>query len=128
MTRVHGRSARPASNAPHGIRCCQWCGDDYAARGASQLFCSEAHRTEFNNLRKARGALLIDLVMSLRFERGLASQLKIWSKICTMVSHFRNEDRALRAGRKSWMPPIVTIQGRPDLFNMPRGPKRKKPQ
>ena len=128
MTRVHGHARKPGSNAPLGFKHCQWCGEEYAVRGTGQLFCSADHKTAFNNLRKARGALVIDLLMTWRYDRGLAAKLKIWSEVCTMLYHFRQEDRAQRAGRKSWMPPMTTIQNRPDLFNMPRGrnPKKKK--
>ena len=126
MTRVHGHVRKPGSNAPLGFRHCQWCGEEFPVREQSQRFCGSPCKTEFNNLRKERGALIIDLLMTLRFDRPLAAQLGIWSKICTMLSHFRQEDREKRAGRPSWRHPTHTIESRPYLFNMPRGPRRKK--
>jgi len=126
LTRVHAPAKKPGSNAPLGFHVCQWCGEEFAKRGGSQLFCSDPHKTAFNNLRKERGAMLYDLFMALRYERELAAGLKVWSLICTMLAHFREEDRQKRAARKSWMRPQGVVERRPYLFNQFRQPKAKK--
>lgn len=125
MPRVHGHSGKPLSNAPLGIRVCQWCGGEFAPRDPSALFCSDPHRHAFNNLRKERGAIIYDLLMVMRFERKLSAQLKLWSKVCTILSNFRREDREQRAGRDSWRRPSRLLEQRPDLLAKVILPGRK---
>ncbi|WP_303829345.1 hypothetical protein [Asticcacaulis taihuensis] len=124
--RLNDRSRKPNSNAPFGVRECQWCGEEFAKRGGSQLFCSDPHKTAFNNLRKERGAQLYDLFVALRYERKLAAGLKVWSLICTMIAHFREEDRQKRSGRRSWMPARTVTERRPYLFNPLRQARKGK--
>lgn len=116
MPRVHGPAKKPGSNAPLGIRVCQWCGKDFAVREPSQFTCTAKHRHAFNNKRKERGAIIYDLLMVMRFDRPLASNLGIWSKLCRILSNFRAEDHAEREGRPSWRHPNQTIERRPDLL------------
>lgn len=119
MTRLNGRPAKPGSNAPMGFRCCQWCGEDFAVREQGQAFCCTKHRAEFNNMRRDRGALIYDLLMTMRYERGLGAQLKLWSKVCTILANFRREDHEKRASRHSWQRPKTVIERRPDLLAKP---------
>lgn len=126
MTRLNDRSRKAGSNAPFGVRECQWCGEHFPAQGADQTFCCNGHRQAFNNLRLQRGAQLYDLFMCARYERKAAAGLKVWSLICTMLAHFRQEDRTERAGRKSWMPARGVVERRPYLFNPLRASRPKK--
>lgn len=50
----------------------------------------------------SRGAELYDFMMVLRFERGRAKALKIWTMMCRLAALFRDEDHAQRGGRRSW--------------------------
>lgn len=105
------------SNAPLGLCTCQWCGEDVAATGDGQFFCTAAHKDKFNNLRKERGALIYDLVMEWRYDRTVAGKVKTFARLCTVLSNFRREDREQRAGRRSWRPSRHVLERRPDLLN-----------
>lgn len=116
--RVHGSRQLVAHgrNAPRGYRCtCDECGDAYEALSPSSDFCSAMCRTAFNNRRRVRGAEMYDLVMALRYERGISKLLGVWSVLCRMAAAFREEDRAERAGRKSWRGPRGVLQRHPDV-------------
>lgn len=94
------------------VRACLECGADHRCKGD---FCSTACRHDFNNRRKARGAELYDLYMAHRFERGLAKQLGVFQAINRLASNYREEDKARRAGRRSWRSPRVVLEERPFL-------------
>lgn len=85
-------------------RCCLECGSEFTTAVAHGDFCGAACRKAFNNRRMVRGAELYDLFMVLRYERKLATRLKVWKLICRMALGFRDEDRAERDSRKSWRP------------------------
>jgi hypothetical protein len=70
-------------------------------RGGSD-FCGTDHRDAFNNLRKARGAEAYDLIMIVRYDRPIAAIWNVWTALCRLARHWREEDKALRAGRASW--------------------------
>ncbi|WP_084368962.1 transcriptional regulator [Rhizobium sp. RU36D] len=78
-------------------------------------FCCDACRAVFNNRRKARGAEIYDLYMAHRFQRNLATQLKLMSRINRLASIYREEDRAMRNGRRSWRRPQDVLEERPYL-------------
>lgn len=134
QSRVHAsqnsrskRIARPGSNRPYQGTC-QECGSPFAARTLEDAFCSSHCRVTFNNRRKSRGAELYDLVMAWRYERSLASTLKLFTKIAQMARSFREEDKEEREGRHSWLPVKAHIQARPHRFipvRKPRGKKKK---
>jgi len=67
------------------------------------------------NRRKARGAELYDLFMVLRFDRERAKLLRIFQAMCRMASNWRAEDRARRAGRRSYRRPEDVLATRPHL-------------
>lgn len=71
-------------------------------------FCGTACRKTWNNRRMIRGAELYDLFMALRFERGAAKALGIWSLLCRMASWWGQEDRA--AGRRTYGDPKRAIE------------------
>ncbi len=56
----------------------------------------------WNNRRMVRGAELYDLLMIARFERAEATRHKVWRAINRLASRYRDEDKAERAGRRSW--------------------------
>lgn len=71
-----------------------------AGRGRKADFCSAGCRKAFNNRRATRGAVLYDLFMAARFDRKEhAGNITTMAQVARM---FREEDTALRAGRKSW--------------------------
>lgn len=89
--------------APSGPRrACLECGGVWLARRREAEFCSSPCRTAFHNRRKERGAELYDLLMLHRFERATAKDMGAQSLINRMASVWREEDRARRAGRRSW--------------------------
>jgi len=48
----------------------------------------------------ARGALLVDVVMALRYDRKRAAASRAFTLLCRMAAAFKAEDD--RAGRRSW--------------------------
>ncbi len=95
-----------------------WCAECDAVLPASADaggFCCAACRHAFNNRRKSRGAELYDLFMACRFERTLASKLRLWGCLARLASGFRDEDARQRAGRRSWRPPGEVLERRPYL-------------
>lgn len=86
-------------------RACLECGDALFTLHGD--FCCDAHRKAWNNRRLIRGAEFYDLFMCLRWDRAVASKLKVWTLICRLASRYRAEDRAERDGRPSWKPPQV---------------------
>lgn len=113
---VHALSSPTVSQPPVARsyrRSCLECG---ASHGLAQDFCATACRMAFNNRRKARGAELYDLVMAWRFQRNLATGLKVLRAICRLASDFRAEDRAERAGRLSWRHPNKIKHAKGQLF------------
>ncbi len=69
--------------------------------------------------------MVYQLLMAMRYERKLAGQIGLWSKLCTMLANFRREDREQRQGRKSWSPPETVIERRPDLLAKVVAPGQK---
>jgi ribosomal protein L2 len=56
----------------------------------------------FNNRRAKRGAELYDFLMSKRFDRATEAECR--GIIDSLASGYRESDKYLRAGRKSWLP------------------------
>jgi len=81
---------------------CLECGTKYRRRRDCDLFCSTPCRVTFNNRRKARGAEMYDLVMAWRFERERADEMDIRGLLGRLAARFRDSDKTLRSGRKSW--------------------------
>ena len=83
---------------------CLQCGADlpaYSGKGQRAKHCSTACRKAFNNLRATRGALLYDLFMASRFERGAADQAGLRSVMSRLASEWRDDDKAAGVDR-SW--------------------------
>lgn len=83
---------------------CLECGEPFEAGPRRPKFCSRPCNGQFNNRRAVRGADFYDLVMIIRFERGLATQFKLWRTLNRLARHYRDQDEAERDGRKSWRP------------------------
>lgn len=98
-------------------RTCLWCGGAYVSPVAESEFCATPCRKSFNNLRAMRGAELYDLFMALRHDRAVATAFKAWRLLNRLASGFRAEDRAQRAGRRSWRHPAEIIARRPYLVS-----------
>lgn len=94
-------------------RQCHECKEVINDQTGRRLFCGKSCRNAFMNRRRDRGAQLYDLFMPIRYERGLARRLNLWTKICRMAAIFKDEDD--RAGRKSWPDPRRTLRDRADL-------------
>lgn len=94
---------------------CAECGATFEAKRDHAAFCSDGCRKAFNNRRMTRGAELYDLFMAVRYERGLAKLLGLWTVICRAAELWRDEDRGERDGRKSWGAPEAIIARKPYL-------------
>ena len=97
---------------------CNECGAELPAQMARKKqasFCSTSCRQKFNARRRDRGRDMYDLFMALRYDRCEAKELEVWSKLCRMAEHYRDEDQRERAGRKSWRPAKTVLRDRPDL-------------
>lgn len=82
---------------------CIECQASFQPQKAHARFCSTPCRKAFNNRRALRGALLYDAFMSLRYERGWAKAVGLWSLICRLAAEWVEEDE--RAGRQSFVRP-----------------------
>lgn len=118
----HG--SRPTrSNA----KTCRECGlPDWEWSRERGDFCCDACRRDWNNRRQARGAVLYDLVMALRFDRKAAQEIKLWTIVCKFCSIWKDEDTARRANRQSWRDPSLVIEERPWIFAESIKPGRRK--
>lgn len=81
---------------------CLECGGTYERNGRKRDFCRPACRAAWNNRRMKRGAVLFDLIMTVRFDRKLATAFKVWRAINRLAALYRDEDVRRRGGRKSW--------------------------
>jgi endogenous inhibitor of DNA gyrase (YacG/DUF329 family) len=86
-------------------RCCAECGKEFQAKRVEAEFCSSKCKGDFNNRRAARGAILYDLMMVNRNERGLAKMKKVWFLVTRLLMYWREEDVRQRDGRRSWQKP-----------------------
>lgn len=92
---------------------CQECGSKFEAKTKRARFCSTACRMAFTNRRRDRGAELYDLVMAMRHERERTKDMKLWSLVCDRASAFRESDKTMREGRKSWREVEETLSDLP---------------
>lgn len=84
------------ATTPRNCTCAE-CGVSFASVKASR-FCSSAHRVAFQNRRVMRGAILYDLWMTNRHERGLAKTLKVLHRMTRLAMYWHEQDK----GRKTW--------------------------
>lgn len=87
---------------PRKIKC-QWCGEAATVNSHKAKFCSETCNTAFNKNRTKRGTALYDLLMAGRFNRE--SSKGYLTYLSQLAREYRDEDKALRDGRKSWVTP-----------------------
>lgn len=85
---------------------CRECGGEFYARGTVRRtpeFCGSGCKSEWHNRRRARGAMLYDLVMASRYERhrngGGRPPLVV---IAQLAAQFHELDQLERSGRRSW--------------------------
>lgn len=81
---------------------CLNCGEPFTPGPKAAEFCGRSCIRAWNNRRLVRGAELYDLIMVARFEREAATKNKVWRAINRLAAKFRDEDKAQRAGRRSW--------------------------
>lgn len=96
------------------VHACLECGAQVPF-GNGVEFCSPGCRHAWNNRRKARGALLLDLYMAHRFDRAEATDLGVLAAMNRLAGDFRDEDREKRGGRRSWRPARTVLAERPYL-------------
>lgn len=83
-----------------------------------KYFCSATCRDTWNNRRKLRGALMLDLMMVMRFDRSAAKTEDAWSTLCRMTADFKQED--VEANRSS-VAPLRIIRERTIRFRSIKG-------
>lgn len=81
---------------------CRECGIPLEGKRSGAVFCSPEHRKAFNNRRMVRGAELYDLIMAQNYERELRKPEALMSVISNLARAYRDSDKTLRQGRKSW--------------------------
>ncbi len=81
---------------------CAECGKGFQAKRVHAAFCATPCRQAFNNRAAMRGAELYHVMMTLRFNRDVGQQERLWSQACAMMSAYRDADKTLRDGRESW--------------------------
>tara|TARA_R110002012_G_scaffold39633_1_gene109537 strand:- start:1556 stop:1912 length:357 start_codon:yes stop_codon:yes gene_type:complete len=81
------------------VHACKECGAKFSKDGRDKHFCRSKCRNAFNNRKKARGAILVDLFMRARFDRKGTGK-GAYSEMCTLASVWREEDK--KAGRASF--------------------------
>jgi len=100
---------------PRFRRLCLECGEPFESVSPRAEFCKTGCCKSWNNRRMVRGAELYDLFMSMRFDRGVAQEMGVWSLLCRMAAGFRDEDMQKRQGRASWRSPKTILSRRPYL-------------
>ena len=101
-----------------GKRYCMECGEGYVAATTRSKFCCLPCNKTFNNRRSMRGAILYDLFMALRFERGLADKLNLWTLVCRQCMFWKMADENTRGDRNTWRAPSEVIAERPYLHSI----------
>lgn len=92
---------------------CQECSKPFQSSKRHAAFCSTACRMAWNNRRAQRGSELYDLVMCMRYERGLAKALGLWSIVCHLCQLWKAEDD--KEGHKSYGNPQAILDRKPYL-------------
>jgi hypothetical protein len=81
---------------------CIECGLVFPTNVRAAKACSTECRKSFNNRRAVRGAELYDLMMAHRFDRANPDAPEQRAAMYRLISAYRDADKALRDGRKSW--------------------------
>jgi len=101
----------PTAAIPETARqLCRECGAP-----ASGQFCRTACKTAWNNRRRTRGAVLYDLFMAHRCERGATADANLWTLMCRLGTDWKTEDQKERGGRRSWRDHQKVLAERPQL-------------
>lgn len=117
MTVLEQGAGTPAGRTGRTLPVCRCleCGGPFQRRRSDAEFCGRACVRAWNNRRAMRGAELYDLFMVTRFDRDAAKREKVWRRMNRLASHFRDEDKARRAGRRSWRRLGAVLEGKPFL-------------
>jgi hypothetical protein len=105
-------AVRPASPV---CRCLE-CGQPFPRGKRAAEFCGRKCVRAWNNRRMVRGAELYDLLMVTRFDRSLAARFKVWRTVNRLASHFRDDDKVKRDGRRSWRRLSAIRESKPFLW------------
>jgi len=82
---------------------CRNCGKSLENNKPYAVFCCQDCRKGWNNRRQLRGAELYDLMMVMRYDRGFAKEIGAFQIMCAMAAAFRQDDKAERDGRRSYL-------------------------
>jgi hypothetical protein len=97
---------------------CRECAKPFQTIRPDALFCCIGCKNLFNNRRLQRGAVIYDLFMACRYQRGLAKVMGIWTILCGAALSFHIEDEAVRPGFVSWLDPKEVLERKPTLRNV----------
>ena len=107
----------PSRSSRSDAKACRECGrPEFEWARERGDFCCDACRRDWNNRRQARGAVLYDLVMALRFDRKASQEIKLWTIVCKFCAIWRDDDVARRASRPSWREAALVVEERPWVF------------
>lgn len=102
-------------------RACRECGGPIASQDRRARYCSSKCRKDFFDRRSKRGAELYDLFMTIRHEREIAKEEKLWTYMTRLAMYYKEEDEREREGRKSWGPWRDVIENKPYIAATARG-------
>lgn len=91
------------------ISCCE-CGAEFEGFRVDAAFCNPSCVVAFGNRRRERGAVLYDLMMINRHERGVAKRLKVWFLVTRLLMYWREMDFRDNEGRRSWQDAARAVQ------------------
>lgn len=91
--------------AAHPCACVN-CGASYVAKKAGSKFCKPECNSVWQNRRNLRGAILYDLWMCNRHERGLAKTLKVLHVMTRLAMYWYAQDH----GKKTWNDARQTVE------------------
>jgi hypothetical protein len=79
---------------------CRECGSVFTTTHPSKCFCEASCRIRFNNRRMQRGMELYDFAMERRYSREHEKEAR--SVLDALCMGYRDRDKEVRQGRKSW--------------------------
>lgn len=109
-------SDREPLRRPSPVCRCLECGQEFPRGARAAEFCGRKCVRTWNNRRMVRGAEVLDLLMTARFDRGKATLFKVWRTMNRLAALYREQDKAEREGRRSWRRIETIRESKPFLW------------
>lgn len=118
MTLLEQSAQKPASGKAGSVAQCRCleCGAAFARGARRAEFCGRKCVRTWNNRRMLRGAEVLDLLMTARFDRSKATAFKVWRTMNRLAALYREQDQAERDGRRSWRRIEAIREAKPFLW------------